>query len=594
MPNNSTMGNGVNATPPEIKCKWCEEIIKEGDERHDSVDGIICDNCYVNNSITCDRCSNIVHVDDSSTDNNITLCNGCREDYFRCDGCDNLIPNTEDTFGNEGESYCENCWGDRSDSDRNEVDYRHFNVKEKKFCNEEKGDIITSARTFGVELEMVNENMKNLIGLSKDLDTSFGVSTDGSIRGTYGIEIQTPVLSGKVGEDTLKQVLTTCKKREFFTNGSCGLHVHLGGEDYLSSLKVQNYLTWKDFVNYFGTNHKNWASGRFSYLYFHSGKSANLELKDGKMTCLMRADLLREKAPNGSMLSNFMVGKASIDWGAPIDHPFNDEFTQYVKTDSKLVKAIDKKLKGISGVEMKNYNDAGWYLVTPEALNWNKKEQVEVMGYEGKIEKVSQKKWVCNLPDEKNLMVIEWGRIGYPEKLKSLLYFYSVLGDVFLAMLPKSRWNNQYCKKLSLGFSPTDIQRCHTQESIEKMWYKTEDVRNIAQRKNGKYDESRYYGLNLHSLFSGNKTIEIRFHSGTLEEKKVLCWIALHQLILDRITNSEIYLENFVQANEMLLLKDKVDFFIKVLKLPKHLENYVMARIAHFTKLGEEDALTLN
>src|SRR3990167_2311881 len=127
---------------------------------------------------------------------------------------------------------------------------RQVNTTTTEFQSEEKGSIITDPRKFGVELEVVAKNETSIMELASQISTSFGFHHDGSVRGKMGetgVEVVTPILSGKTGELALKDLLDKMNKIGFETNYSCGLHVHHDANNLLPqdgvSVEKSNFLS---------------------------------------------------------------------------------------------------------------------------------------------------------------------------------------------------------------------------------------------------------------------------------------------------------------------------------------------------------------
>lgn len=117
--------------------------------------------------------------------------------------------------------------------------------------------------------------------------------------------------------------------------------------------------------------------------------------------------------------------------------------------------------------------------------------------------------------------------------LQDLWLFYIAFEDVLLSFLPKSRkTGNTYCKSLKNDYNYTEIANAENTDKLEKIWYR---ARTNEQLNNAKADSkhgTRYRGINLHTLFSA-RHIEIRYHSGTINPRKVLEWVNLHTAIVD-------------------------------------------------------------
>lgn len=170
--------------------------------------------------------------------------------------------------------------------------------------------------------------------------------------------------------------------------------------------------------------------------------------------------------------------------------------------------------------------------------------------------------------------------VGNFERTRMLFLVYTTFSDAILAMIPKHRREgNNYCRKLSNNYSPDDIMRAQNMEELERLWYKDMNDSHIEARKGERYDDSRYYGINFHSLLGKNKTLEIRYHEGTLRASHILRWVAMHQLILDRVMGGRYSQSTINEGKRAFLLQDKVRSFIEFLSPPDYLHEYIKERV---------------
>ena len=115
--------------------------------------------------------------------------------------------------------------------------------------------------------------------------------------------------------------------------------------------------------------------------------------------------------------------------------------------------------------------------------------------------------------------------------LKKLYLFYLKFEPFFFKMLPKSRQDNEYCEKLGeyYGDSHDDIMNTKTLHDFKTMIYET--CHYMGKIKDKHYHK-RYCWVNLHSLFYRG-TLEIRSHSGTINQNKIINWLLIHLRILE-------------------------------------------------------------
>ena len=196
---------------------------------------------------------------------------------------------------------------------------------------------------------------------------------------------------------------------------------------------------------------------------------------------------------------------------------------------------------------------------------------------------------IGTLTSEKDVMISR--NYGKPTIIKDIMFFYTAFTDVLLAMLPDERRNNgkfsssgrDFCQKLSDRISPFDIIKCNDIDDLEELWLKTNNKNEVMHKKNSQYDESRYYGVNFHSLFSKYGTIEIRWHEGTTNPTMILYWIAIHQHILRKIEEGRLQIHQASNVLGMFKLTDKIEYFFKIVNFPKHLEKYIRERLEFYT-----------
>ena len=95
--------------------------------------------------------------------------------------------------------------------------------------------MITSKRTFGVEMECSANGDGNVNRLSKIIGREWRFDDDGSIRHVVPnpTEVVSPVLAGKRGADELRKVCLAMKDLGFNADHiACGMHVHLGADEF--------------------------------------------------------------------------------------------------------------------------------------------------------------------------------------------------------------------------------------------------------------------------------------------------------------------------------------------------------------------------
>lgn len=172
------------------------------------------------------------------------------------------------------------------------------------------------------------------------------------------------------------------------------------------------------------------------------------------------------------------------------------------------------------------------------------------------------------------------------DKIKNLMIFYLNFESVLLSYLPRSRRKNKYCYPLIENYHEKEIKNIKFIEDLEKMWYREGEMPTIDSRKSNRYDESRYSGINFHSMLANNH-IEIRYHSGTINSTKILNWCALHVYILNKVYDGSITYSQLQDIKYITELSEKQEAMFKLLDLPESLVKYYKERQALF--LGTSD-----
>lgn len=123
----------------------------------------------------------------------------------------------------------------------------------------------TVERTFGIEIEAFGLPMRtvaatiadagivcNAEGYNHHTSRNWKVVSDGSIRGDYGFEVVSPILSGAEGLAQVRTVMEALAAAGAKVNKTTGLHVHIGARDF--SLRefrniAKNYIIFEDFFD---------------------------------------------------------------------------------------------------------------------------------------------------------------------------------------------------------------------------------------------------------------------------------------------------------------------------------------------------------
>src|SRR5258708_6835383 len=170
-------------------------------------------------------------------------------------------------------------------------------------------------------------------------------------------------------------------------------------------------------------------------------------------------------------------------------------------------------------------------------------------------------------------------RTDYAKIVQVIKVFYAC-EDLLYSMLPPSRWGQHYCQRLSKNYLYKNFSKKTTQKKFDLEWYKITDQMNLEREKRRKYNETRYYGLNVHSIFYRG-TVEFRYHSGTIEPNKILYWTQIVLSMLEYALTK--YDEKWVQKMfDTQTSIDKFQEWSKVMEFRNDLMNYIRARTTQF------------
>lgn len=117
--------------------------------------------------------------------------------------------------------------------------------------------------------------------------------------------------------------------------------------------------------------------------------------------------------------------------------------------------------------------------------------------------------------------------------LRNIVNIMASKEDLLYKTLKVEVRRERYCKKTDTRFlDELNHKRLQSMSEVETLWY------NGPTGRNDHYDESRYHGLNLHSVFSKG-TIEFRIFNSTLHAGEVksyiqLCLAISHQALVQR------------------------------------------------------------
>lgn len=398
--------------------------------------------------------------------------------------------------------------------------------------------MITSKRTFGVELEMgqLPDQNESILQAkftklnNKAQELGWDIGNDISIKKlSMPVEARSPILCGREGEKNFREFTDYVQKLGYQVNETCGTHIHLGGSDFVN----RTHLKEVSLEEYVANLHE-------------QGYNAGLAFDVDAYKTIVD-NTIEEYIPEVIIQAN---NNHHLELSIPIS---NNRISKMVCADMVIgelgmrVKIIIKasKLRKILGEE---YSHA-----------------TITLGKDIDIEEVI----FMSRPIKENYV-----------KLKRLFMFYTVFDSVLFRMLAKTRQiNNRFCKPLSVSYPFDSIQRVSSMGEIEKLWYGSSKIEELVAMKQEAKHESRRHSVNLHSLLGGIGTIEVRMHHGSLDSEELVKWIELHQYIIDQISAENIDVESVKAAASVQDLETKILLMVQSIGIPKHLELYIMEQI---------------
>lgn len=190
-----------------------------------------------------------------------------------------------------------------------------FNKEEK---NVEIDNEIDSNITIGVELETCHKDIE-VLKLLNEMPHGFKITKDGSV--VSGFEIVSPILN-HTQEDMnhLNDICTILKENSFYTDSSCGGHIHLGA-DYLKN--IDEYKM---------------------FLHLYCNFEDIIYLICNKMNTKCRTSINRYAAKTKTEYLN-----------AVKEGVFEDDYLSLEDFKQKLIELNDSRYKGLNVQNLKNF-----------------------------------------------------------------------------------------------------------------------------------------------------------------------------------------------------------------------------------------------
>ena len=109
--------------------------------------------------------------------------------------------------------------------------------------------------------------------------------------------------------------------------------------------------------------------------------------------------------------------------------------------------------------------------------------------------------------------------------LRRLAKFFLARQDLIYDALGIGERKNRWCKPLSNSLvTAMRKEKVLSKDALERIWYSKANDNYRGSIDHSHYNDTRYHGLNLHSLFTG-KGIEYRLFNGTMHAGKIKAYI---------------------------------------------------------------------
>jgi hypothetical protein len=132
------------------------------------------------------------------------------------------------------------------------------------------------------------------------------------------------------------------------------------------------------------------------------------------------------------------------------------------------------------------------------------------------------------------------GRDHTPRSIRNFMNIIYSRNDLLYEALQIEQRRMYYCKKMDKSLvERMNKKKPTSMKQIEEIWYQ-----GYSDRRERHYHESRYHFLNLHSLFNGCGTLELRGFNGTLHAGKIRSFVVLalgmnHQALTQKSASSK-------------------------------------------------------
>ncbi|MCD8090035.1 MAG: amidoligase family protein [Clostridiales bacterium] len=199
---------------------------------------LYCKECYEECTVVCDCCGERVHVDDTESDSETTVCCFCAdESYYRCTECECLVY-TDDLYEDEFGNYlCYDCWKRLEELEESKAIHRYSYKPSPVFHSE-----IEEKRYFGTELEVdrrsplsgeetTEKTAKTLIDAvnGNEADEKLYLKIDRSLKFGFELVSHPMTLAYHFNAMPWKNIMDYLLGKGYISNSAetCGLHIHV-------------------------------------------------------------------------------------------------------------------------------------------------------------------------------------------------------------------------------------------------------------------------------------------------------------------------------------------------------------------------------
>ena len=209
-----------------------------------------CDVCALDHATVCDDCGERwADSDIIGSGAGPYLCPRCWEsgDWVECAECGRIV-RYEDTYTDELDYYCHDCWRGREGADAiHEYGYKPAPI----FASRQRERDIALLRKYGIELEVDNgdDREETAKAVTEASEGRIYCKRDGSLSDGFEIVTHPATLAYHLYDFRWANIMRICKQNGFKSHDTetCGLHIHVGRQE-LGATPEERYATASKLV----------------------------------------------------------------------------------------------------------------------------------------------------------------------------------------------------------------------------------------------------------------------------------------------------------------------------------------------------------